>query len=56
MTYVKAKRLSVGDKVIFKLTNEVIRIVRLDIEEKDVFIYGSDEICYHHTAVNHIKE
>lgn len=56
MTYIKAKKLNVGDKVVFKLTDEVIGIVRLDIEEKDVFIYGDDKRCYHHTAVYHIKE
>ena len=56
MSYVKAKKLNVGDKVVFKLTHEVISIIRLKIEEKDVFIYGDDTRWYHHTAVYHIKE
>lgn len=55
MKYIKAKNLSIGDKVSFKMTGEVITIVRLDIEDNDVFIYGSDERCYHHTAVNQLQ-
>lgn len=56
MMFANAKKLDVGDKVAFKLTGNVISIVRIDIEEKDVFIYGDDKRYYHHTAVKQYTE
>lgn len=53
MTYREAKRLHKGDKVITKVSNSFLRILRIehDPNGNNIFFYCSDGTCYHHTAL-----
>lgn len=59
MTYRKARKLRVGDKVNAKkfLLNECvtpIQITEIQTEEKDIFVRDERGCLYHHTALRPI--
>lgn len=57
MTYRKAKKLRVGDKVNAKrlVFPEPIQITEVQIEEKDVFVRDENGRLYHHTVLSQIE-
>lgn len=57
MTYRKAKKLRVGDKVNAKrfMLGRPIQITEIQTEEKDIFVRDENGWVYHHTALSPIK-
>lgn len=51
MRFRNAKKLHNEDEVVAKDTHCILRVVEIEIEEKDVFVRCDDGLLYHHTAI-----
>jgi cell envelope opacity-associated protein A len=58
MTFIKAKKLKIGDKVRIKLNNEVVRVAKIDIYNEgkyaNVFVRSREYgyIGFNHTDIS----
>ena len=51
MTFREAKKLHNEDEVLVKGTGKSLRVVEIEIENRNVFIRCDDGKLYHHTAL-----